>query len=403
MAELGQTRKLFREWTGKLISKRYYLTAISLIPILSAHICLAFWALRKVRTSHRLMMLWRAWVVIGTVLILATVLAEFQAPVQIPRGFAAAAQTLVNLSGLIGAASVGIFLTLRFGASRLPTSFRQDRRAVLRAFAGIGIAAPLGVAGYGVFVERTNFEVCETPVGIRNLPPSLDGMRLLQISDIHLSPYLSVRTLEKVIDSANELRPDLAFITGDLISSKGDPLDACLTQLARLKANAPKLGCLGNHEVYAGAVDYTVHQGARMGIDFLRSQTRRISVGDAVLNIAGVDYEPFSQRQNYLRRGASMILPGAFNLLLSHNPDVFPVAASQGYDLMLSGHTHGGQVTFEILSPVLNPAKMLTPFVRGLYRDGDRACYVTRGIGTLGVPARLGARPEITLLTLKRI
>jgi hypothetical protein len=95
-----------------------------------------------------------------------------------------------------------------------------------------------------------------------------------------------------------------------------------------------------------------------------------------------------------------MVEPGAFNLLLSHNPDVFPVAAAQGYDLTLSGHMHGGQVTLELLSPALNPARILTRFVRGLYRDGERVCYVTRGIGTLGVPARFGSRPEITLLTL---
>jgi hypothetical protein len=168
----------------------------------------------------------------------------------------------------------------------------------------------------------------------------------------------------------------------------------------RLKGDAPTLGCLGNHEAYAGAVEYTANEGARKGIEFLRSRAQRIRMGNAVLNVAGVDYQPFGQRSNYLR-GAPMVEVGAVNLLLSHNPDVFPVAAAQGYDLTLAGHMHGGQVTCEFLSPALNPAKILTPFVRGLYRDGDRACYVTRGIGTLGVPARLGARPEITLLTLK--
>ena len=93
--------------------------------------------------------------------------------------------------------------------------------------------------------------------------------------------------------------------------------------------------------------------------------------------------------------------PGDY-VLLSHNPDVFPTAVRQGYDLVLSGHTHGGQVTFEILNRNLNPARILTPYVRGLYRHANSSCYVTRGIGTLGVPVRLGAKPEISILTLKR-
>ena len=89
------------------------------------------------------------------------------------------------------------------------------------------------------------------------------------------------------------------------------------------------------------------------------------------------------------------------NVLLQHNPDVFPTAARQGWDLTLAGHTHGGQVNFEILNQDLNVARFYTPYVRGLYRSGRSAIYVTRGIGTIGMPARIGAPPEITLLRLR--
>jgi predicted MPP superfamily phosphohydrolase len=88
--------------------------------------------------------------------------------------------------------------------------------------------------------------------------------------------------------------------------------------------------------------------------------------------------------------------------LLSHNPDVFPVAAAQGYHLMLAGHTHGGQVTIEILDQGINPARFFTPYVKGLYRLEPAVGYVTRGIGTIGIPARIGAPPEITLLRLRK-
>ena len=97
-----------------------------------------------------------------------------------------------------------------------------------------------------------------------------------------------------------------------------------------------------------------------------------------------------------------MIAPGTTNLLLSHNPDVFPVAVKQGYDVMLAGHTHGGQVTVEILNQSLNIARFITPYVSGLYRIDGRSCYVTPGIGTIGMPVRLGARPEISLLRLRK-
>ena len=95
-----------------------------------------------------------------------------------------------------------------------------------------------------------------------------------------------------------------------------------------------------------------------------------------------------------------MIRPEAFNVLLSHNPDVFPVAAGMGYDLTISGHTHGGQVRFEILREDLNIARFYTPFVDGLYRKGAASIFVSRGIGTIVLPVRMGAAPEVALLRL---
>ena len=97
-----------------------------------------------------------------------------------------------------------------------------------------------------------------------------------------------------------------------------------------------------------------------------------------------------------------MVLPGAYNILLSHNPDVFPVAADKGYDLTLAGHTHGGQVNVEILDQSINAARFFTPYVYGLYRRGAAAEYVTRGVGTISIPARIGAPPEIALVRLRK-
>ena len=281
--------------------------------------------------------------------------------------------------------------------------FDPARRRLLNAVSGALAASPLVVVGYGALVERTSFRVHEVEVPIPSLPRDLDGLRLVQLSDIHLSAFLSEGELARAIDAANQTRAHVALVTGDLISMQGDPLDACLRQIARLRAEAGILGCMGNHEEYAHAKEYALKEGSRLGVRFLRFETQQLRFGSATLNFAGVDYQPLWRKGRYLAGAERLTIPGAVNVLLSHNPDVFPVAARKGFDLTLAGHTHGGQVTVEILNQTLNPARFLTPYVYGLYREGGKSVYVTRGIGTIGIPARLGAPPEITLLRLRRV
>jgi uncharacterized protein len=276
------------------------------------------------------------------------------------------------------------------------------RRALLRGAGTLAASVPAALLGFGALVERTAFHVREIDMPVPGLHPDLDGLRLVQLSDIHLSAYLSEREFARVVDAANELRGHVVFVTGDLISVHGDPVDACLRQISRLRSDAGILGCLGNHEIYAGTEDYTTAQGARLGIPFLRSQSQQLRFGNALINIAGVDYQKMSEKPHYLRGAADLIAPNAFNLLLSHNPDVFPAAAQQGWDLTLAGHTHGGQVNVEILHHDFNVAYFYTPYVYGHYRSGRSSIYVTRGIGTIGMPARLGAPPEIAVLRLRK-
>jgi uncharacterized protein len=306
---------------------------------------------------------------------------------------------------LASSCGVALHLLLRRATRRI--AFDPSRRRVLNTASGALLASPFLVIGYGGLVERTRFRVREVDIRIPGLHPDLDGLRLLQLTDIHLSPFLSVQQLERVIHTANETKPHLALVTGDLISNRGDPLDACLRRLATLKADAGILGCLGNHERFSDCEQYATEQAARLGIRFLRRQNQMLRFGSAPLNVAGVDYERMSATHTgYLRGAESMVVPGVLNMLLSHNPDVFPIAAAQGYDLTVSGHTHGGQVNIEILSQEINPARFVTPYVHGAYEwsgDGRRAAaYVSRGIGTIGIPARVGAPPEISLLRLRK-
>ena len=274
------------------------------------------------------------------------------------------------------------------------------RRSILKAAANAALATPLAVTGFGIIVERQRFVMREVSIRIPNLPKDLQGLTMVQLTDMHVSPFLSVRDLGRAVDMANETKAKIALVTGDLISTVGDPLDGCLRELSRLRADAGVFGCMGNHEIYAKSEDYTAQQAARFGMRFLRGDAQSLRFGDAHLNLAGVDYQRFAEV--YLPGAAEMIAKNAqtLNVLLSHNPDVFPVAADQGWDLTLSGHTHGGQVTFELLSRHLNIARFFTPYVQGLYERDGKSVFVSRGLGTVGVPARIGAPPEVALIKL---
>jgi len=278
---------------------------------------------------------------------------------------------------------------------RRSPAFDPSRRRLLAAGA---TAAPALFAGFGALLERNRFGVVEQRIAFPGLPRDLDGLRIVQLTDIHLGPFLEETELRRVVAMANELRPHLAVVTGDLITGRAGRLSDCLRILAGLEADAGVYGCLGNHEMVARCEARAKREGAALGIEFLRQEARRIRFGGSSLNLAGVDYQ--RMWRPYLVGAETLLAPGAFNLLLSHNPDVFPVAAGQGWHLTLAGHTHGGQLTLGILQQYINVARLFTDYVYGLYRRGPAAIYVSRGIGTVAVPARLGAPPEIALIQL---
>src|ERR1017187_981310 len=147
---------------------------------------------------------------------------------------------------------------MRPGAWRQRSLHRSVR--ALNAAGGALMAVPFAVVSYGALIQRTDFRVREVDIPLAGLPPDLDGLRILQLSDIHLSAFLSEGEFARVIDAARDLHPQLAVVTGDLISGHSDPLDSCIRQLARLKADAGVFGCMGNHERYIRAENYTARQ-----------------------------------------------------------------------------------------------------------------------------------------------
>jgi predicted MPP superfamily phosphohydrolase len=276
--------------------------------------------------------------------------------------------------------------------------FDPSRRNALLVGRAAAMSMPAAMIGYGTFIERHQFRLVEKKIQIPGLHKDLNGLRLVQLTDLHFGPFFGSRDLRYAIDMANSTKPHLALVTGDLITVHSDPLDECLDLLRGLRSDAGVLGCLGNHEIAARCQDYAEVQGAAAGIHFLRRKAANVRFGDAEINFGGVDYQ--AKNKPYLRRVAPMVRKDRLNILLSHNPDVFPVAAAQGWDLTVAGHTHGGQITVEILGVSANLARFYTPYVYGHYMKDGRQIYVSRGLGTVGLPSRLGAPPEVSLLTL---
>ncbi len=274
----------------------------------------------------------------------------------------------------------------------------RGRRLLLTSAARASVAAPLLLTATGTAIGRTSLTLREVDVAIPNLPPDLNGLRIAQLSDVHIGPFYTARDLARAVAMANEAKPHVTVLTGDLLSFEGDPLDDALRELARLKSDAGVFGCHGNHEIYAGAEEYVSRQGKRLGMTYLRRRSAPLSFGAAKLNLVGFDYQRW--QNPYLVGAEKLTRPDAVNVLLSHNPDVFPVAASKGYALTLSGHTHGGQINFEILHRHWNISRVFTPYTKGLYREGDASIYVSAGLGTIGVPVRFGSPPEVAVVRL---
>jgi predicted MPP superfamily phosphohydrolase len=306
-----------------------------------------------------------------------------------------------------------------FAASKEHEPSDPTRRSVLRHVASMVGSLPFVAATYGYAWERLRFEVVRVEIPVFGLPPSLEGLRIVQLSDIHVGDFMPLDQVHRAVDIANGLAAHLAVVTGDFVTSAGDPLAECIAEVSRLKAPMGVWGCNGNHEIYAGAEEMAEEFFALHGMKLLRQSAAQVHWNGESLNLIGIDYQrnvPITgSALPSLGRAEGLVRRDMPNILLSHNPNTFPSAAAAGIELSLAGHTHGGQVNFEILNKSWSPARFMTNFVAGLYQlpmsklgnrssvasRGSAYLYVNRGLGTLGVPARLGASPEITVLTLR--
>jgi hypothetical protein len=323
----------------------------------------------------------------------------------------------------------------RDGAAVAESLLDPSRRYFFRTATALAGAGPFLGAVYGFAAERLRYQVRQVEIPMPNLPAGLDGLKIAQLSDIHLSGYMPRTQVRRAVDMANELGADLAVVTGDFITGAGDPIADCIDEIRRLRAPLGVWGCNGNHEIYADAEDTAQILFAQAGMELLRSSNAQLTFNGASFNLIGVDYQrertPSGRKVQMLAHVEPLVRRDMPNILLSHNPNSFNRAAELGIELTLSGHTHGGQIQVEILDHRLSPARFITDYVAGLYqrplfsparsekagtimqpyanreshveisKEPLASIYVNRGLGTVGAPVRLGVPPEITLLVLR--
>jgi hypothetical protein len=283
-----------------------------------------------------------------------------------------------------------------------------ERRRFLERTARVAVAAPFAGGVYGLLYGRLNLETTAQPIRIAHLPAAFEGFKICQLSDIHIGPFMPSSQIRKYVAIANALKPDLTVLTGDFVTVDPDTQQPVVAALSGLRAPFGVFGCLGNHDAWARVQDSITGLFQQVGFRILRGTNVLITVGADSLNLIGVDFQshrqfgPSGPVQRLLGNIESLIDRDQVNILLSHNPDTFPRAAELGIDLSMAGHTHGGQAALEFISPEIAPSRLVTPYVAGLFHKPGSQLYVNRGIGTIGIPIRIGAPPEITLYSLTR-
>ncbi|WP_229414302.1 metallophosphoesterase [Zemynaea arenosa] len=305
----------------------------------------------------------------------------------------------------VGLLVMGLFSSL------LVLTFLRDLLLLLLEVAGMAdadvthataVGVPLlalGVTVVGFFNARRTARVVEVEVPIKDLPASLDGYSIVQISDVHVGPTIKRKYIDAIVNRVNALEPDAIAVTGDVVDGSVHRLAPHTAPLGRLAARDGTFFVTGNHEYYSGAHEW-IAEMRRLGLTVLINQHVIRERDGQQLLIAGVpDYTAHlfdaSHKSDPQQAAAGAPDNVAVKILLAHQPRTAPAAADAGFDLQLSGHTHGGQFfPWNLFVPLQQP------FVAGLNRLKNLWVYTSRGTGYWGPPKRFGAPSEITRVRL---
>ncbi|MBJ6760284.1 metallophosphoesterase [Myxococcaceae bacterium JPH2] len=248
-------------------------------------------------------------------------------------------------------------------------------------------------------LEGRHVRVRRVELTLDRLPAALDGLTLVQLSDVHLGPTVGRRFMERVVTQVNQLAPDAVVVTGDLVDAPVEQLERAVEPLSRLRTVFGTFFVTGNHEYHAGPARWCAHLET-LGVRVLRNERVALERGGAVLQLAGTDdADPAGRAEGFgedLDRALSGREVSQPLVLLAHQPKTVHEASRRGVDLQLSGHTHGGQ-----LWPLGWLLRFNQPVLSGLRRFGATQIYVSNGTGHSGPPMRLGSPAEITQFVLR--
>jgi predicted MPP superfamily phosphohydrolase len=281
--------------------------------------------------------------------------------------------------------------------------YNSERRMFLQHAFGLAALGATGLlGGFALWEGLRPVKVKPITIILNRLPKSLDGLRIVQITDLHIDPMVRADWLNHVVDKVNELKPDLIAVTGDLVDGSVQELSPQVASLAKLAAPLGVYFITGNHEYYSGVESWCAHL-AGLGLRVLRNERVTIVAGKEgdSFDLAGVDdwrSHQFPGEGPNLPKALAHRDPNKALVLLAHQPAAIHEAAEHGVDLQLSGHTHGGQIW-----PFKYLVYLQQPYVEGLHRHAETMTqiYVSPGTGYWGPPMRLGTAAEITHITLR--
>jgi predicted MPP superfamily phosphohydrolase len=259
----------------------------------------------------------------------------------------------------------------------------------------------LAAATFSVFagglIARLKLEATQTEISIERLPEALDGFRIAQISDLHIGATIGAGFVKRVVKKVNALQVDAIVLTGDIVDSYFARVQKSIALLGELRAERGRFYITGNHEYYWGHQPI-VEEFKRLGFLVLINSNATIEKNGASFSIAGVPDYMSENPEPSPEKAAEGIPLDRVKILLAHQPSFATAAHDAGFDLMLSGHTHGGQ-----FFPWTIAVKFFHQYYRGLGRLGKMWIYVNRGTGYWGPPIRLGSSAEISVLTFRAV
>ena len=293
-----------------------------------------------------------------------------------------------------------------------------SRRKVITQI-GLGIASiPFTSFLYGMFRTRYDFTVFKEVIDFEDLPIEFNGFKIVQFSDFHAGSLDDVNAIKKGLEKLQNLNPDLILFTGDLVNNCSEEFDKFIPLLKTLKAPFGKYSIMGNHDygLYYkwDSADQAKENEQRIrnhhkeiGFDLLENENRKIWKNDSSINLLGVENwgrPPFPPKGN-IEAALKGKAKDGFNILLSHDPHHWEDKIKnhqENIQLTLSGHTHGMQMGIDLPGFKWSPVSLRYKKWAGLYQENNKYLYVNRGFGHIGFPGRVGIKPEITLIELRR-